>query len=253
MDSDNLDETYESDQEYIYEDDDEDEMENNQCEIEDEDNNNNNYNGNSNSLNESKDNLGISFSSHMKSISSSPTSHDGTSDLKRCSVGSYRSTHIQENTVLAIPDGEYIITQYASVIPRMKKLVAEVAGLLDLDTDSAQVLLQQFRWNKEKLLDSFFANTDKIMEDSGLDLYSNTLIAFKSSSPNKGDELKKSINQKFQCRICYDDADLNESFALGCEHTFCRPCYSEYLRMQIGDGPACILAHCPQVLIIYSY
>jgi hypothetical protein len=242
MDNDNLDDTYDDDEEYIYEEDDDDD---NEYEIEEEDNNNN-----SSFLNESKDNLGLSFSSPMGSISSSSTSHDGTtSDLKRFSVGSYRSTHLEENPVLIIPDGEYIITQYASVVPRMKKLVGEVAGLLDLDTDSSQVLLQAFRWNKEKLLDSFFANTDKIMGDSGLDLYSNSLIAFKSS-PNKERESRISDNQTFQCRICCDDeCDLSVSFALGCEHTFCRPCYSEYLRMQIGDGPSCILAHCPQVNI----
>ena len=73
---------------------------------------------------------------------------------------------------MKVPDGGYIITSFAEIVPYRDALVAEVSALLDLDADCAVVLLQHFGWAKEKLLDAMFGGRQaEIMAECGLDLY----------------------------------------------------------------------------------
>jgi ariadne-1 len=161
-----------------------------------------------------------------------------------------------------VTDGKYIIQDYSDIAPFIVNVIKEISSMFDIDDDSAQILLQNcstknefnIRWNKEKLMDQYFSNQDKLLEDAGLNLYSKTKIEQRLSDinskiiENKSIDLtdeKKSI-QTFTCPICYSDEDVKESFSLGCDHKFCITCYSEYLQTQISDGPACLRAHCPQ-------
>lgn len=195
---------------------------------------------------------------HSKTTSSSSTSKDGSSKSKN---------NIAD---IVVEEGKFTITEYQRIIPLLRNLASDVSGLLDIDDDAAQLLLQMCKWDKERLVDSYFSNGEKLMRDAGLDMYSHdvvkTLISRPSlfSSPSGKSivatsdetsckESKDAMNvssssneDTFVCRICCDDVDKIDAFALGCDHAFCRPCYSEYLRNQIGDGPACIRAHCPQ-------
>jgi ariadne-1 len=50
----------------------------------------------------------------------------------------------------------------------------------------------------------------------------------------------------FLCKICCDVFPLSEGISLGCNHPYCKTCYTEYLRIKVNDGQACILAHCPE-------
>ena len=161
---------------------------------------------------------------------------------KKAETISRRSDRLE----ILVPDGKVVITEYSAVVPLLETLVSEVSALLHLDEDATQVLLQHFRWNKEKLINQFFVSPEKILFDAGLDLYDSTIL----ESARESCPLHRFISPgqtTFSCRICCDDAcDIKEAFSLGCGHLFCRPCYREYLRNQITDGPSCILAHCPQ-------
>lgn len=105
----------------------------------------------------------------------------------------------------------------------------KVALLLDLDANVTQSLLQANKWDKERLIECFFADPEKTLADAGLDLFSPAILA---RIPKEGDESKS--GGTFKCRICYDsDSDLARSFALGCDHLFCSSCFSEYLKNQV--------------------
>jgi len=149
-------------------------------------------------------------------------------------------------------DGKYVIVDYSEIIPFMDNVLNEVSSMLDLDYDSAQILLQHCRWNKEKLMDSYLSSPEKLLKESGLDLYSSKDIMQQLSSPNivttttTTTTSLSDIASTFKCRICCDDVDMKLSFSLGCDHKFCRQCYSEYLSNQIGDGPVCIRSICPE-------
>lgn len=42
---------------------------------------------------------------------------------------------------------------------------------MDLSPDLTRSLLQASKWDKEKLIDNFFADSEKVLRQSGLNLY----------------------------------------------------------------------------------
>ena len=171
-------------------------------------------------------------------------------------------TNLQTQKIanVLIGDGKYIIQDYSDIAPFIINVIKEISTMFDIDDDAAQVLLQNcsqknefnIRWNKEKLMDQYFSNQEKLLEDAGLNNYSATVIQQTLSRiSSKASEIekkkkKKTPNETFLCPVCYTDADVNESMSLNCNHQFCITCYAEYLHGQISEGPACIRAHCPQ-------
>lgn len=155
-----------------------------------------------------------------------------------------RNPLIRENSTsyeLVVPVDAYLIRPLTDIAPLLNALVNEVANLLDICEDEAQGILQYFKWDKEKLTDSYFSNPDKVRLSCGLDLFSLDILSKLQTSvvaPTPGKLLK--------CRICYDEVEFADAFALGCAHYFCRSCFAEYLRNTIADGAACVSVHCPE-------
>lgn len=153
-----------------------------------------------------------------------------------------------------IPEGKVIITEYHEIVPLMEGLTREVSTLLDIDYDSAQILLQSYRWDKERLIDAFFGNPEKVFLDTGLDKYNQAKVdamlrgskTVGATSSATSTSTSTSAESSFVCRICCDDSVSSDALSLGCGHKFCRTCYSEYLRNQVTDGPSCIRAQCPE-------
>mmetsp|Transcript_16160 Transcript_16160/g.22268 ORF Transcript_16160/g.22268 Transcript_16160/m.22268 type:complete len:639 (-) Transcript_16160:209-2125(-) len=159
------------------------------------------------------------------------------------------------NTKLIVPDDGYVIKDCSAVEPLMAALVSEVSSLLEIHEDLAQSLLQSNKWDKERLIDQFFADPEKALREAGLDLLTveGVLSTLPSGCKSTGDDqqLSSSVSaaclDTFKCRICCDsECDRLQTFSLGCEHLFCLSCYSEYLKNQVLDGPACVFAHCPE-------
>ena len=154
------------------------------------------------------------------------------------------------NSNLQVIEGKVVITDYSRIVPMMYDLVSDVSTLLGQDSDASLILLMLNKWNKEKLLDAFLGDPDKLLETSGLDLFSDSLAQslrqpFLTSPPSSSSS-SRAVNTTFSCRICCDDVDAQHAFGLGCKHNFCKPCFSEYLRNQICDGPSCLRATCPE-------
>lgn len=155
---------------------------------------------------------------------------------------------------LTIPTDNFVIADSVEVQPVMETLIDEVATLLDVSVDAAQVLLQNKRWDKEKLIEAFFGDGEKELRTAGLQHFDpvllqqhiTTLYAARERESSGGRNADLS-GDKFCCRICCDpDVPAEEAFSLCCGHRFCRDCFREYLRNQLGDGQTCILAHCPE-------
>lgn len=53
------------------------------------------------------------------------------------------------------------------------------------------------------------------------------------------------FNQSY-CQICYDALTADNSFALACQHTFCKLCWAEYLQEKVKSGCLGIDANCMQ-------
>lgn len=163
---------------------------------------------------------------------------------------------------LKVPDGNYIITCFSEILPYRDSLISEVSSLLDVDRDQAHLLLQHYRWEKEKLIDKFFSgSSEEVLLDVGLDLYTPAVAAaIKDGNVRDSLESERKVmdtesktegesSGRFasDCRICYDPDDHAPRSVLGCGHSFHNGCYRDYLINELSIGPACILAHCPEV------
>jgi len=135
-----------------------------------------------------------------------------------------------------------------------------------MHADAAQLLLQHARWDKERLNEVFFSDGEKVMLETGLDLFSPSLIATLrntiaeaeggaateaeaaagAAASGGGGGARVGEEEMVICRICVESVSKDQVFALGCGHNFCRHCYRAYLVSQISDGPSCILTHCPE-------
>jgi len=130
----------------------------------------------------------------------------------------------------SVPDGAFKILDYKDIVPLMDGLIRDISQLLDLSDDVSQILLAKFRWDKERLIDGYYANPEKIMTDAGLQFSSN---------------LNATISSSTTCAICGDQVEPQDAYGLGCKHLFCNTCYGMYLLTAVNDGPSCTKSDCP--------
>jgi ariadne-1 len=168
---------------------------------------------------------------HSDAISGESKVSSGDSNRK------FSSLSERKNGFGVIPDGSFRIIDYSEIETEMQRLVQEVSSLLDFSLDLCRLLLLYFKWDKERLIDNYYSDPEKVLFEAGLDKYVEYY-----------DRKSLSENAHFRCRICCDDVSMSTMFSLGCDHFFCRPCYAEYLKQLISDGPSCVHAVCPEHL-----
>ena len=158
--------------------------------------------------------------------------------------GEYERQYSQEDMInmdtvdkLSNKVAPYKILNFTEVEGTMKKAIRNVAGMLDVEPEKAQLLLTNNRWDDERLIERYFDNCEKVCIEAGIDLLDVNVMNSKLESRNSV--------QPFLCKVCYDDAST-EGFSLGCGHTFCTGCYEGYLRNQVSEGPLCVIARCPE-------
>lgn len=162
-----------------------------------------------------------------------------------------------------------------------KGKVEQVAGLLDCDVScgcwpkessplinpirqysTAATLLRHYRWNSEKLTESFWDDPTRTLAAAGLSPPSSPstskqtlpsddsvtsplrrgarrLGSYIGGSGSSASRSKKS--EAFECPICCIDVaesgpgEPENTLSLGCNHKFCIDCWKEYLERKIMD------------------
>jgi hypothetical protein len=105
-----------------------------------------------------------------------------------------------------IPEGSFRIMDHKDIYPMLEGYVSDISGLLGIRRDLALILLQKSKWNKERLVDHYCSDSERVLQSAG--------IGIKKATPN--------LNQIQICRICGDNFQSEELFSLGCGHVFCR-------------------------------
>lgn len=187
--------------------------------------------------------------------SNGSTDHDNShiSDLKDSAGSQNRSSFDY------VPDGTYVLKDYKDIHEVLDQSKARVKSVLDIDDDMAELVLQYFQWNQEKLFDQFMANSNELLQCCGLQKYDSRIseqrLAYVTSTDDSCNTSLKKDSGVQMCVICGDsfsiDGDsskpgISKGFALCCNHWFCKPCYVEYLQRKISDGPSCTKTTCPQ-------
>ena len=112
---------------------------------------------------------------------------------------------------------------------------------LDLQPETASILLRHFEWNKEKLTEKFMDNPNSINADAGVSAKPAPPRP-NNSGPSRSTRRTATASWKskkhlpvegaFVCPICFDDSQTR-TLALACSHKFCTECWAAYVTNKI--------------------
>jgi len=126
----------------------------------------------------------------------------------------------------------YQVLEKEQLISESSSLINETKEVLGLPSKAlTAVLLRHFKWNKEKLIERYMEQPEKVLESCGL---TSLILEKKPKNPNR------TIN----CLICLEDIVEDETFALACGYRYCRTCWSTFLEMRIEEGAESVYTRC---------
>jgi len=139
-----------------------------------------------------------------------------------------------------------------------------------LQHDPAQILLRDFRWNKDQLIDKYLEDPDIVAINSGLVVPPPRPTPEPNKPSSKGGFLTRSSRkpppsasfsatssqtsqEPFECPICCD-VDPPRVLALKCSHRFCSDCWRAYIHSKIRQEGECNIrcANTDCVLVVPS-
>ena len=123
----------------------------------------------------------------------------------------------------------------------MKKRIREVTEILSIPESAAAVLMRGHKWDKEYLLETFFASPETLLEKHGI-----RFRCEETSAERNEVHILANLKTSCECTICFvDDFNPAQMHCMPCGHHFCKECWYSYIRCKIGDGPSCISETCP--------
>ena len=130
------------------------------------------------------------------------------------------------------------------LIPDMKQRIQDISEILNIPPSAACPILRSHKWAKERLFESYSAENDKCLE---IQKAAGVLARCQECQTPSQSQPQTHIHKLSKCGICFDD-DFKPSEMLGmpCGHEFCIDCWKCFIQSKIDDGPACILATCPE-------
>lgn len=113
------------------------------------------------------------------------------------------------------------------------KQFQEVSSIIELPIEQTAILLRFMRWNKEKLLENYMEDPDRVLEAAGLG------ATFTEKPQTKA-------VQGFVCEICYEDEPTLQTYAMKCGHRYCADCYKQYLTQKVKEEGEAARIQCPK-------
>jgi len=137
----------------------------------------------------------------------------------------------------ALPKSNTVI-QADDIITTALKEIEKISSITETTPSAATILLQHFQWNGNKLLERFYEDPDKVIQQSGI------------KKINEYTTLVNILNE--DCMICGDSLDESNGCYLSCKHYACKECWANYLKIKIHEGESigicCLGFKCPNVV-----
>ncbi|EJF62736.1 hypothetical protein DICSQDRAFT_39152, partial [Dichomitus squalens LYAD-421 SS1] len=120
--------------------------------------------------------------------------------------------------------------------------INHVASITGLETPIVSVLLRHFNWNYDRLMERFLESADRVLQDAGEPTPAHDSMDV-TPRPTKRARLESPFPppSDFLCPVCCDDAPP-AVFRMRCNHSFCKPCWQEYVISKIKDEGQCTFA-----------
>ncbi|KAL2914277.1 hypothetical protein HK105_206223 [Polyrhizophydium stewartii] len=119
-------------------------------------------------------------------------------------------------------DVDFVIFSPKEILSFQESEISQVSAILGCPPQTAATLLRHFHWHKERLIESYMDDSDRVAAAAGV-------IMDASKQP------RPIAVPGFMCDICCNDEDGLMSLALSCGHRFCVDCYSHYVAMKIKE------------------
>ncbi|CAH6718186.1 E3 ubiquitin-protein ligase Hel1p [[Candida] jaroonii] len=111
---------------------------------------------------------------------------------------------------------EFINENFINAAVKLQNLQLPQCNLEDL-----LIMLHQLKWQSEEVINNYYDNYDKLMNDCGIPKVKNNVIKEKL---------------EYSCPICCEEYDNIKTFQLSCGHEYCINCYHSYLKTQLTNG-----------------
>ncbi|KAF7319644.1 RBR-type E3 ubiquitin transferase [Mycena chlorophos] len=132
---------------------------------------------------------------------------------------------------------EYDSFSQSAVEKLMAADVEYITGILGVDASTAALLLRHMSWNKERLVEKYMDNANKMLVSAGVNLPDPETVRTskrplarrttrRSPSPPKS-------SASFTCSICFDESPDLKPLSLECGHKACSGCWEAYIESKI--------------------
>ncbi len=128
---------------------------------------------------------------------------------------------------------EYKVLSPTDIQALQDKQIEEVSNILGQPPEWTAILLRHFRWNKERLIESYMDHPEDVLDNAGL-------------GSNAIEEAKTEVVKGFTCEICFEDEEGLETYAMRCQHRYCVDCYRHYLAQKIREEGEAARIQCPK-------
>jgi ariadne-1 len=118
---------------------------------------------------------------------------------------------------------KYRVVTEEELSERIDEDAKRISGFIGCRPGHAKILLHQFRWHGDSLVERFTEDRDKTLEMAGVPADDNTLRISKGSAD-------------YMCILCCNDGRDLERAALSCGHYVCTNCYRYYISDKVNNG-----------------
>ncbi|WVR07721.1 hypothetical protein IAU60_004763 [Kwoniella sp. DSM 27419] len=153
-------------------------------------------------------------------------------------------------------DVSWKVKALQEIIEMQNKEIRKIQSVLEVPSSSAAILLRHYVWNSEKLQEQFWNEPATALKEAGLSPPASPTTSTHQlpPSPHRRTRSLKSVPASpmrrtqatpptgpFECPICCSEFDAGSvakhTYAMGCQHRFCKDCWTEYLSGKIkGEG-----------------
>lgn len=128
------------------------------------------------------------------------------------------------------------------IVQNMVDTIKEVNSVIHISSTTVRILLNHFKWDKEKLLEKFYTDDqDQMFKDAKV------INPFKKPPSQKIQSSSKTspANQTLECDFCCLRHPRSLMTGLECGHLYCTSCWTQYLTTKIMDEGASQMIECP--------
>lgn len=128
---------------------------------------------------------------------------------------------------------DYKVLSPADIQAQQDRQIEEVSNILGEPPESAAILLRHYRWNKERMIETYMDRPEQVLDNAGL-------------GSNTSEPPKTEVIDGFVCEICYEDEPGLPTYAMRCGHRYCVDCYQHYLAQKIREEGEAARIQCPR-------